>query len=160
MLRLAANHCIVPSLRVRLFRASGVSIGRRVTVNLDTKFIDNWEKGLIVLEDEVSMGPFVSLVAEAMPNDSFIGRYGVAKKARIVIRRGAWIGVGAVVMPGIEIGCGAIIGANAVVTRNVEPFSIMAGVPARKIGDVRKRYSSSVPPPGATARFPQEQHHE
>ena len=45
------------------------------------------------------------------------------------------IGIGAIILPGVTIGRGAIVGAGAVVTRNVEPYSIVAGVPARKIGD-------------------------
>jgi acetyltransferase-like isoleucine patch superfamily enzyme len=44
-----------------------------------------------------------------------------------------------VLLPGVEIGTGAIVGANAVVTKDVDPFAIVAGVPARKIGDVRER---------------------
>jgi phosphonate metabolism protein (transferase hexapeptide repeat family) len=50
---------------------------------------------------------------------------------RVTIGNDVWIGHGAVVMPGLSIGDGAVVGANAVVTRDVEPFSIVAGVPAR-----------------------------
>ena len=48
------------------------------------------------------------------------------------VRIGAWadIGVNAVILPGVTIGQGAIVGAGAVVTKNVPPFSIVAGVPA------------------------------
>jgi len=139
LLRLLANHCIIPPLRVALFRLSGILIGKRVMINMDTKFIDNWKTGLIEIEDEVSMGPFVSIVADAMPNESFLSQYGVSRMGKIIIRKGAWLGVGSVILPGIEIGTGAIVGANAVVTKNVEQFAIVAGVPARKIGDVRER---------------------
>lgn len=115
-------------------------------INMDTKFIDNWKPGLIEIEDEVSISPFVSVVADAMPNQSFLMQYGVSKVGRVIIRRGAWLGVGAVLLPGIEIGTGAIVGANAVVTKSVEPYAVVAGVPARKIGDVRER--SKKPDPG------------
>ena len=49
------------------------------------------------------------------------------------VRIGAWadVGVNAVILPGITVGKGAVVGAGAVVTRDVEPFSIVAGVPAR-----------------------------
>ncbi len=45
-----------------------------------------------------------------------------------------WIGAGAHVLRGVKIGDGSIVAANAVVTHNVEPYSIVAGVPAKKIG--------------------------
>ena len=55
----------------------------------------------------------------------------------IVIGSDVWIGYEAVILSGVHIGDGAIIGARAVVTRDVEPYTIMGGVPARPI---RKRY--------------------
>ena len=56
------------------------------------------------------------------------------RQARTVrIGHDVWIGHGAVVLPGVGIGNGAVIGANAVVTRDVEPFEIFAGVPAKKL---------------------------
>ena len=55
----------------------------------------------------------------------------------IVIENDVWIGYEAVILSGVHIGDGAIIGARAVVTRDVEPYTIMGGVPARPI---RKRY--------------------
>ena len=55
----------------------------------------------------------------------------------IVIGTDVWIGYEAVILSGVHIGDGAIIGARAVVTRDVEPYTLMGGVPARPI---RKRY--------------------
>jgi acetyltransferase-like isoleucine patch superfamily enzyme len=51
-----------------------------------------------------------------------------------IIGDDVWVGFGAVIMQGVKIGSGAIIGATAVVTKDVPPFEIWAGVPARKIG--------------------------
>jgi len=52
----------------------------------------------------------------------------------IVVGRDVWCGAGVVILPGVTIGDGAIVGANTVVTRDVEPMSIVAGSPARLIG--------------------------
>lgn len=56
------------------------------------------------------------------------------KAEPVVIKDRAFIGNNAVILPGIEIGEQAIVGAGAVVTKNVEPRTIVAGVPARVIG--------------------------
>ena len=73
------------------------------------------------------------------PNEYFLGQ-GIdaafrekRQKARVTIGHDVWIGHGAIVMPGISIGHGAIIGGGAVVTQDVEPYAIVAGVPAKFI---------------------------
>lgn len=62
-------------------------------------------------------------------------------KGDIVIGNDVWIGYDAVIMAGVKIGDGAIIGTRAVVTKDVEPYSIVGGVPAKVI---RKRFSPEV----------------
>jgi len=52
----------------------------------------------------------------------------------VVIGDRVWIGYRAIVLPGVTIGEGAVVGAGAVVTKDVEPYEIVAGNPARKIG--------------------------
>lgn len=54
--------------------------------------------------------------------------------APVVIGDDAWLGAHCVILPGVTIGNGAIVGAGAVVTKDVEPYAIVAGVPARVIG--------------------------
>jgi len=56
------------------------------------------------------------------------------ESAPVVIEDDVWLGANAVVLPGVRIGRGAIVGANAVVTHDVEPMTIVAGVPAKPIG--------------------------
>ena len=55
------------------------------------------------------------------------------KESLVTIGNDVWIGHNATVMPGVNIGNGAVIGAGAVVTHDVEPYAIVAGVPAQKI---------------------------
>jgi acetyltransferase-like isoleucine patch superfamily enzyme len=54
---------------------------------------------------------------------------------KIIIEDDVWIGLGTIVLSGVKIGIGSIIGAGSVVTKDVPPFSIYAGVPAKKIGN-------------------------
>jgi acetyltransferase-like isoleucine patch superfamily enzyme len=56
------------------------------------------------------------------------------RSAAVVIGDDVWIGTRAVILAGVTIGDGAIIGAGAVVTKSVEPYAIVAGIPARQIG--------------------------
>lgn len=62
-------------------------------------------------------------------------------KGDIIIGNDVWIGFEAVILAGVTIGDGAIIGARAVVTKDVPPYSIVGGVPAKEI---RKRYSPNI----------------
>ncbi|MGL5132194.1 MAG: CatB-related O-acetyltransferase [Planktothrix sp.] len=62
-------------------------------------------------------------------------------KGNTVIGNDVWIGYGATIMPGINIGDGAIIGAQSVVTRDVSPYTIVGGNPAKEI---RKRFEDSI----------------
>lgn len=62
-------------------------------------------------------------------------------KGDIVIGNDVWIGYDAVIMAGVRIGDGAIIGTRAIVTKDVEPYSIVVGVPAKEI---RKRFAPEV----------------
>lgn len=58
---------------------------------------------------------------------------------RVVIGHDVWIGHGATVLPGVRVGNGAVIGAGAVVSKNVEPYTIVGGVPSK---DIRRRFSA------------------
>jgi galactoside O-acetyltransferase len=87
----------------------------------------------LVLEDYVGWGPGAKVLGSAhtgIPVDVPIIQTDLEIKP---VRVGAWadIGTNAVLLPGVTVGKGAIVGAGAVVTRDVPPFSIVAGVPAR-----------------------------
>lgn len=65
-----------------------------------------------------------------------IPRWDVNETAPIAIEDDVWIGANATVLPGVTVGRGAIVAAGAVVTRSVEPMTVVAGVPARPLRNV------------------------
>jgi acetyltransferase-like isoleucine patch superfamily enzyme len=94
--------------------------------------------GRIVLGDDVMLGPGVMIsAANYRFNDGSPVTDQAMNEADIVIGRDVWIAYGAVILAGAAIGEGAIIGAGAVIRGEVAPFAIMAGNPARHVGDRR-----------------------
>ena len=59
-------------------------------------------------------------------------------KGPVAIEDNVWVGRNACIMPGVHIGRGAIIGSNAVVTHDVEPFTVVGGIPAKKIKSIAR----------------------
>lgn len=136
LLHQAARGCIPPELRLGLYRAMGISIGRHVFVGLDT-WLDDQFPELITIEDEVTISFRVMVVVhdDAKRLDRTEAGAGDGTVAPVVLRRGCYLGAGCIVLPGVTIGEGSVVAAGAVVTRNVPPRTVVAGVPARVIKD-------------------------
>ena len=87
----------------------------------------------LIIEDNVGWGPGAKVLGSThtgLPVDVPIIQTDLEIKS-VKIEAGADIGMNAVVLPGVTIGKGSIVGAGAVVTKNVPPFAIVTGVPAR-----------------------------
>jgi acetyltransferase-like isoleucine patch superfamily enzyme len=104
--------------------------------------------GFVDIGSDVLMGPRVSLLAEnhnlGSP-DQPIKAQGVTRLP-ITVESDVWLGAGVIVAGGVTIGRGSVVAAGAVVTRDVEPFSVVAGVPARL---VRTRTPAAETPAGS-----------
>jgi acetyltransferase-like isoleucine patch superfamily enzyme len=91
----------------------------------------------VQIGDHVRMGPHVSMTASNRNytrRDTLIVDQGVREQG-ITIGSDVWIGTGTVITDGVKIGEGAVIASGAVVTKDVAPYSIVAGVPAKVIGE-------------------------
>lgn len=108
-----------------------ISIGKNVFINHGCSFLD---LGGIVIEDDVLIGPKVNLVTENHPIDPANRKSLDLKK--VIIKKNAWIGAGATILPGITVGENAIVGAGSVVTKDVLPNTIVAGVPAKIVKEI------------------------
>ena len=108
----------------------GVVIGRRVKVSSHTFICEG-----VTIEDECFIGHGVMFTNDKYPRAAVAGG-GLQTQADwqvvpTVVRRGASIGSNATILCGVTIGAGAMVGAGAVVTHDVPPGAIAAGVPAR-----------------------------
>lgn len=108
-------------------------IGKGVFINFGCSFMD---RSGVTIEDNVLIGPQVKLITENHPEEPAqrMNLYG----KEIIIRRGAWLGAGVTVLPGVTVGENAIVGAGSVVTHDVPDNAIVAGVPARFVREIRK----------------------
>ena len=83
-----------------------------------------------IIEDDVFLGPRTCLT-----NDKYMGR-GEINLIGAHIEKFARVGANSTILPGVRVGADSTIGSGAVVIKDVKPFDIVAGVPARKIGEV------------------------
>lgn len=120
-------------LRIILFRLCGYSIGKDVFIGEDLIISDNLKDKNVIIEDRVSISPRVTIVTASGPNLSIIRRFVNVINGCVWIKKDAWIGTGAIILPNITIGNGAVVGAGAVVTKNVQPYTVVVGVPAKII---------------------------
>lgn len=109
------------------------TIGKNVFINMGCTFMD---RGGITIEDNVLIAPKVNLITENHPEEPEHRRYVYAKP--IHIKKGAWIGASATILPGVTIGENAIVSAGAVVTKDVEADTIVGGTPAKFIRMIKK----------------------
>lgn len=111
------------------FVESGVKIGNRVTVK---NHISIWNG--VEIEDDVFLGPNCVLTNDLYPRSKVYHQENV----RTLIKKGASIGANATIICGITLGEYCMIGAGAVVTKDVPAYSLVVGNPARIIGKVNE----------------------
>jgi len=110
----------------------GAVIGARCKIQSHTFICDG-----VTIEDEVFVGHGVMFVNDKFPRSTTDeGRFQTEDDwtlLPIVVKRGAAIGSGAVILGGVTVGTGALVGAGAVVTRDVGPSETVVGIPARAL---------------------------
>ncbi|MEK8031869.1 acyltransferase [Ideonella sp. DXS29W] len=114
------------SLGQNVFVGNDVQIGRGVKIQNNVSVYD-----AVTLEDEVFCGPSVVFTNVHNPRAAVVRKH---EYRRTLVRRGATLGANATIVCGVTIGEYAFVGAGAVVTRDVAPHALMAGVPARRMG--------------------------
>jgi acetyltransferase-like isoleucine patch superfamily enzyme len=134
-LRVALNYVVVwlvrisPSLRLKnwLLRRIGVTVGESVSWGLEATPDVFWPEH-ITLGDHAIVGYDATLLCHEFLQDEY-------RVGDVVVGERAMIGAGVIVLPGVEIGAGAQVAANSLVTRDVPPGTTVAGVPARPMSN-------------------------
>lgn len=144
---------LVPShlFRLLVYKIAGVKIGKRSRIHAGARFFypANVEigQGSIVGDnafldgrDRLVIGNHVDIASQVMIYNSehdINSEDFHATTAPVIIEDYTFIGPRAIILPGVKIGKGAVVGAGAVVTKDVEEFAIVGGVPAQVIGERR-----------------------
>lgn len=149
-------HISLPPVRVWLLRLAGASIGRD-TVIFDVQFVNVYHYGFsrlhignrcflgdgvmldvrggVTLEDDVTISNRTNIVSHINVGfaDHPLQETYPTRESPVLFKRGAYVGTGAIILPGITVGERSVVGAGAVVTKSVSSRTLVAGVPARVI---------------------------
>lgn len=142
---------------VNVFDQTKVSVGKGTYGGIEAFFFGS-EGERIEIGNYVSIGPHVTFLAggehrlDGVSTYPFLaygaGAVEAVSKGPIIVKDDVWIGLGAKILSGVTIGQGAVVAAGAVVVKDVPPYAIVGGVPARLM---RWRFSESVRAKLATA---------
>ena len=132
---LASNH---PDHEIRnmFFKLTGVFVGNDSFINPNVIIVDDrYSDVKIRIGNRVAIAPGVIIISSSSPNNSRLKeneyvKRNLFKTEDVVIEDDAWIGAGAILMPGIKVGRESIVGAGAVVIEDVPDRTIVVGVPA------------------------------
>lgn len=108
---------------------SGIFLGNNSGLGINCKV-----RGPLVIGNNVMMGPDVLIFTsnhETKRTDIPMNKQGFSRLKQVTICDDVWIGARVIILPGVTIGEGSIIGAGAVVTKNIPPYSIAGGIPAK-----------------------------
>lgn len=117
---------------------SNISIGKNVVIR-PTSMLFADEYAEIIIEDNVMMGAGVHFYVNNHKFDRIdvpIIEQGYYPSQTVVIKEGAWIGANSIILPGVTIGKNSVIGAGSIVTKDIPPFTVYAGNPAKFIKNI------------------------
>jgi acetyltransferase-like isoleucine patch superfamily enzyme len=128
------------TLAAWLHQVRGVRIQHPMRVRISANvIIDTVYPELVEIEDDVFITRGVVIVAHFEPTPFLRQFIPKTEFGRVRIERGVYLGVNAIILPGVTVGEGSIIGSGSIVTKDIPPYSVAVGNPARVIRKVTDR---------------------
>jgi len=143
ILHLVMRHTPINIIRVSILKILGANIKGKVYIGQELFILDAGRTDLLTIEEGASIGPRVTILIHSDPSPSPLVRFYPKKASPVHIKKGAWIGAGAIILPGVTIGECSIVAAGAVVIEDVSDYTIVAGVPA-KVVKILKREKEDI----------------
>lgn len=153
ILHFFSDHILFYSFRKIVFQMAGIKIGMGSTIHMGVRFFN--PEGIWIGKDSIvgfrsfldgrktlKIGDHVDIASEVMIYNSEHGlesKTFEATEESVYIGDYVFIGPRAIILPGVKIGKGAVVAANAVVTKDVSDFEIVGGVPAKTIGERKNK---------------------
>lgn len=143
LVKLVAYYYTDARVRKLYWRRLGLEMGEGTYANLGVRLLSNDYKPRVHIGRNVSIGAGVTFVATATANNGqeintlpYV-RDNLTVESEITVEDEVWFGANVTVLPGVHIGRCTVVGAGSVVTKDLAPYSVYAGVPARRIRDLR-----------------------
>jgi len=124
------------SFRVKCHKWRGVNIGENVMIGLKVT-LDHSYPEMIFIEDNVSLAGNNYILTHSNPYPHY-SKVFESYVAPVYIKEGAWLGIGAMVLPEVTVGEFSVIAAGSVVTKTIPPKVIAGGMPAKVLKDISK----------------------
>ena len=121
--------------------AQNIEIGEGVYINTETRF--GAPKDKVIIGNNVLIGPRVMFETVNHGLSYIPGKGRTSNSKPILIEDEVWVGGGTIITQGVTIGRGSVVAAGAVVTKNVDPYTIVGGVPAKLLGVIDKTTENS-----------------
>ncbi len=122
-----------PGMRRFILNFLGAEVHETAIISYGFLLFDASIASNLIIKKNVSIGPRVTIVTHADPTPSeLVNLYPIIDKP-VIIEENVWIGANVTIIPGVKVGKYSVIAAGSVVIRDVPPYSVVAGVPARVV---------------------------
>ena len=136
--KVLATHFPWVKMRVWAMRGLGFKMGVDIIPSPGIMFVmmNSGDSGKLEIGDRTGIGSGTIIILESSPGNSRLKEIFPSDKRDVKIGMDVWIGAGVIILPGVTIGDFAIIASGSVVNKDVAAYTMVAGVPAKKIKDV------------------------